>query len=157
MEEKVVEDLTTSQTLKLAVQSVQDFKATKKDPQRKGGSELTLEQVEEDGGGIICYRIKSILCCLFVIILVFSVFALVIAYEAEVNRGTTAKDDSNIKGNVNVCGADNFMLRDGVCDEPTNNELCHWDGGDCCLDKTLKDDTLCQVFNKKYLFIARYY
>ncbi len=147
MDVKEGEDLTTSQTLKLAVQIVQDFNATERSPQHRRGSELTLKQ-GEDGGGIICYRIKSILCCLFVIILVFGVFAFVIAYEAEVRGGTTVTEDSNIDGNVNVCGAENFMLRDGVCDEPTNNERCHWDGGDCCLDKTLKDDTLCQVINK---------
>ncbi len=37
------------------------------------------------------------------------------------------------------------MLRDGVCDEATNTEKCHWDGGDCCLDISLKDETLCQA------------
>ncbi len=26
------------------------------------------------------------------------------------------------------------MLRDSVCDEATNNELCLYDGGDCCLE-----------------------
>ncbi len=35
-------------------------------------------------------------------------------------------------GNLEVCGANSFMLRDGVCDELTNNAKCHWDGGDCC-------------------------
>ncbi len=48
-------------------------------------------------------------------------------------------------GNIEVCGADSFMLRDGVCDELTNNETCHYDGGDCCLDRDQKDTTLCRV------------
>ena len=25
-------------------------------------------------------------------------------------------------------------LGDGFCDDPTNNEVCEWDGGDCCGD-----------------------
>ncbi len=33
----------------------------------------------------------------------------------------------------NTCGPDNFMLRDGVCDEITNTKRCLFDGGDCCL------------------------
>ncbi len=33
------------------------------------------------------------------------------------------------------------MLRDSVCDEATNTEMCLYDGGDCCLE--LKDRTLC--------------
>ncbi len=65
-------------------------------------------------------------------------------------------DDDKDKwgGNIEVCGADSFMLRDGVCDELTNTALCHWDGGDCCLDKSIKDTTLCQVPFKKH-FIKR--
>ncbi len=35
------------------------------------------------------------------------------------------------------------MIRDGVCDELTNNELCLYDGGDCCLNDGDKDTTLC--------------
>ncbi len=34
------------------------------------------------------------------------------------------------------------MMRDSVCDEGTNIELCLFDGGDCCLEG--KDTTLCQ-------------
>ncbi len=37
------------------------------------------------------------------------------------------------------------MLRDGVCDELTNTELCFYDGGDCCLDREKKDNTLCKT------------
>ncbi len=42
------------------------------------------------------------------------------------------------------CGAESFMIRDGVCDEKTNIEACLWDGGDCCLDNGKKDRTLCK-------------
>jgi hypothetical protein len=27
------------------------------------------------------------------------------------------------------------MIGDGFCHEKTNNELCQYDGGDCCLSK----------------------
>ncbi len=33
---------------------------------------------------------------------------------------------------LEICGANSFLLRDSVCDEVTNNRLCHFDGGDCC-------------------------
>ncbi len=39
------------------------------------------------------------------------------------------------------CGAESFMLRDGVCDEATNIAKCLYDGGDCCREN--KDKTLC--------------
>ncbi len=48
-------------------------------------------------------------------------------------------------GNIKICGANNFMLRDGVCDDATNTKVCHWDGGDCCLDKFTKDTSYCIV------------
>ncbi len=41
------------------------------------------------------------------------------------------------------CGSDSFMLRDGVCDEVTNTEICLYDGGDCCLED--KDTSMCKV------------
>ncbi len=40
------------------------------------------------------------------------------------------------------------MLRDGVCDEASNNEKCLFDGGDCCLenkDRDLCKDCTCQM------------
>ena len=27
-----------------------------------------------------------------------------------------------------------LLVRDGICDDATNNEACEWDGGDCCDD-----------------------
>ncbi len=37
------------------------------------------------------------------------------------------------------------MIRDGICDELTNTEKCLWDGGDCCLDRSRRDTSLCQT------------
>ncbi len=42
------------------------------------------------------------------------------------------------------------MLRDGICDEATNTELCHWDGGDCCQDKSTKTDVFCKVRGQSF-------
>ncbi len=42
----------------------------------------------------------------------------------------------------NTCGADSFMLRDGVCDEASNIAKCLYDGGDCCQEN--KDKDLCR-------------
>ena len=41
------------------------------------------------------------------------------------------------------CGENDFMMRDGVCDEATNMERCLYDGGDCCLEN--KDTLMCKV------------
>ncbi len=37
-----------------------------------------------------------------------------------------------------TCGANSFMLRDSVCDEIANTELCLFDGGDCCLEAKVR-------------------
>ena len=37
------------------------------------------------------------------------------------------------------------MIGDGICDELTNTENCQYDGGDCCLDSTKKDTSLCET------------
>ncbi len=37
-----------------------------------------------------------------------------------------------------TCGADSFMMRDGVCDERANIARCLFDGGDCCLENKIK-------------------
>ncbi len=60
--------------------------------------------------------------------------------------------ESNQGGNIEVCGADSFMIRDGVCDEATNTEKCHWDGGDCCQDKFLADESLCKAIIDPFYF-----
>ncbi len=49
---------------------------------------------------------------------------------------------AKLLSNVATCGADSFMLRDSICDETTNTELCRYDGGDCCLE--IKDTSLCR-------------
>ncbi len=41
-----------------------------------------------------------------------------------------------------TCGADSFMIRDGVCDEKANILKCLYDGGDCC--KENKNRRLCR-------------
>ena len=49
--------------------------------------------------------------------------------------GTVKKETTNgaIAHGRSGCSANSFMLRDGVCDDPTNTPLCLYDGGDCCL------------------------
>ncbi len=39
------------------------------------------------------------------------------------------------------CSRNSYLIGDGVCDEITNNEMCLYDGGDCCLEDKL---TMCQ-------------
>ena len=46
---------------------------------------------------------------------------------------TTVTTKASVSG-LSTCGADSFLLRDSACDEATNNELCLYDGGDCCLE-----------------------
>ncbi len=43
-------------------------------------------------------------------------------------------------GNINACGANSFLIRDGQCDEVTNNKLCLFDGGDCCHQQEQEDN-----------------
>ncbi len=50
---------------------------------------------------------------------------------------TTPEPRLSPKG-LETCGADNFMLRDAVCDEITNNAVCLYDGGDCCLEAKIR-------------------
>ncbi len=54
----------------------------------------------------------------------------------------TTKDSVLGDRDSSSCGSDSFMLRDGVCDEATNHDVCLFDGGDCCLE--FKDTTLCK-------------
>ncbi len=49
---------------------------------------------------------------------------------------------SKIEQDNTACGADSFMLRDGVCDDPSNIPKCFYDGGDCC--KENKNTDLCR-------------
>ncbi len=45
--------------------------------------------------------------------------------------------------NQNFAGCQyNFSISDEVCFDQANNELCEFDGGDCCFDKI--DDRFCQ-------------
>ncbi len=57
--------------------------------------------------------------------------------------GFTDKTDAVNGGVQKGCGADSFMLRDGVCDEVTNTPRCLYDGGDCC--REVKDTSMCMV------------
>ncbi len=44
------------------------------------------------------------------------------------------------------CSATNsHMIRDLICDEVANIEVCLFDGGDCCLDSKRKDTSQCQI------------
>ncbi len=54
-----------------------------------------------------------------------------------------AKETQKVDVGEHGCSSDSFMLRDGVCDDPTNTEECIYDGGDCCLED--KATHLCRV------------
>ncbi len=92
--------------------------------------------------------VRSVAICGVVILVVYAILAYIIFHENKA-AGNSIKD--NAIGGVDdhqgleVCGADSFMLNDGVCDETTNNELCHWDGGDCCRDRGKKSESFCKV------------
>ncbi len=55
---------------------------------------------------------------------------------------TPQKEEDGV--NSTGCGADSFMINDGVCDEATNIEKCLFDGDDCCIQDTDIDTTLCR-------------
>ena len=50
---------------------------------------------------------------------------------------TTIEPKLSPKG-LKTCGANSFMLRDAICDEVTNTEVCLFDGGDCCLEAKIR-------------------
>ncbi len=60
-------------------------------------------------------------------------------------RPVVATTRPTFEVDYSTCGADSFMLRDGVCDETANNAKCLFDGGDCC--KENKDKALCRDCN----------
>ncbi len=62
------------------------------------------------------------------------------------NQWQKTEEQSPGKG----CGANSFMINDGVCDEVTNIERCLYDGGDCCLQD--KATHLCNVCTCKIDF-----
>ena len=37
-----------------------------------------------------------------------------------------------------VCTKDSWLIGNGFCNDPTNIEVCGWDGGECCGDTTNK-------------------
>ncbi len=44
-----------------------------------------------------------------------------------------------------LCEVNDSKVGDGICDDLANNELCIYDGGDCCLDVALADLSFCAV------------
>ena len=41
---------------------------------------------------------------------------------------------------------------DGICDDETNNEICEWDGGDCCGELVKTDHCkICGCFDPNYV------
>ncbi len=131
----------------LALQILEDFKAGGGFSEEKRRS-ITIQKEEPDHGGKTCgwNIVRTILLCGIVIFVVYGVLAVVIYLanrsEANNNKETVAENDHQ---GIEVCGADSFMLNDGLCDEITNNELCHWDGGDCCLNRGKKGESFCKV------------
>ena len=53
-----------------------------------------------------------------------------------------------------VC-ADPSRIGNGFCDDATNNEVCEWDGGDCCGDNV--NNLFCNVCRCNYSFIPDLY
>ena len=47
--------------------------------------------------------------------------------------------------------ADPSRIGNGICDDETNNEVCEWDGGDCCGDNV--NNLFCNVCRCNYSFI----
>ena len=50
---------------------------------------------------------------------------------------------------------DPSRIGDGICDDATNNEVCEWDGGDCCGDNV--NSHFCNVCRCNYSFIPDLY
>ncbi len=113
--------------------------------QSKSSRPVTVKKEEETSKWHVC---KSITICALVILVVYGVLAFIIFLgdQAQTRNNQAVTDNVN-EGNIEVCGADSFMLRDGVCDEATNNEKCLYDGGDCCLSRGKKGESLCKVRN----------
>ncbi len=51
-----------------------------------------------------------------------------------------------------LCEVNDSKVGDGICDDLANNELCVYDGGDCCLDVTLTDLSFCTVRYKYCIY-----
>ena len=92
-------------------------------------------------------NIKFLILCVIVILVAFTLFGVVIYFtnkhrskqEKHFSRNDTSTTEFISKG----CGSNSFMIRDGVCDEESNIEVCLYDGGDCCLEK--KSKRFCKV------------
>ncbi len=113
---------------------------------RKISVEKNCERPEvEVKGTTASSRIRysvSICCCLVTILAAFFVYGLVIFLARSTAEGPTVKktEETEKLG----CGADSFMINDGVCDEATNNEKCLYDGDDCCIRSEDIDTSLCR-------------
>ncbi len=127
------------------------------------GSNVGQPEPEVPNKGLLI--LKSFCVCILLIGFVYGILAYILVQASQGKFLTISKYDRLLtcldafgsdsgtpdssaevhQGNLDVCGADSFMLRDGVCDEATNNERCHYDGGDCCLDRSVKNSALCKV------------
>ena len=113
------------------------------------------EKIKEKDSRLSGPKLKHCLYCSIwfsVIVGAFSIYAFVIYYVDYLDRKEQLLQN-NIVSNTTLysgpgCGPDSFMIRDGVCDELTNTEQCLFDGGDCCLEKKIKElcrDCTCKV------------
>ena len=80
-------------------------------------------------------NVKFGIFCIFVIVVAFTLFGVVIYYTNE-NREKQGTRFSKVQTSTTElisqgCGSKSFMIRDGVCDQTTNNEVCLFDGGNC--------------------------
>ncbi len=90
-----------------------------------------------------CKNLKYLLKCLLIVLFVYFCLYLIISHSNNNDEHSPNESSGESVSPIDTsCGADSFMLRDAVCDEATNNAICQYDGGDCCLE--IKDTTLCK-------------
>ena len=71
------------------------------------------------------------------------------------DRTTAKPPDPTTADPTDQCDFYDDYIGDGFCDDATNNEVCEWDGGDCCGDNV--NNLFCNVCRCNYSFIPDLY